>query len=73
MRYRNCFTGAIGLMFKLKSVRLKVFYYRGDLPHFYVVDKNNHKWHYAVERDFLPFPIGLLIYKGKHKKLKKRN
>lgn len=71
MRYGNCLTGAIALMFLKRTFKIKMlFRSKIDIPHFYVTDKKGRKWHYEVVEDIFPFPFGLLLYKGKFEPIK---
>ncbi len=71
MKYGNCLTGAVVLMFRLRSMKFRIHFRRlFDLPHFYVVDRAGKKWHYEVVVDVFPFPLGLFLYYGKFEIIK---
>lgn len=73
MKYGSCFIGAIVLMFKLKTLKIRIHQrHRFDPPHFYVITSDGVKWHYGVVEEILPKPFGWMIYKGEFRPMKKR-
>ena len=71
MKYGNCLTGAIFLLWKERFNNPKfVMKYRigTKVPHFMVRTKNQ-LTHYKVDRDLLPWPLCYLIFQGSFQSL----
>lgn len=70
MKYGNCLTGALYLMWRYKTWKLRIIT-SGlfHMPHFYVIDRNGNKWHYRLEYDVLPYPLTFFVFRGKFARL----
>lgn len=73
MKYGNCFSGAIYIMIKMRSWKIRcVMFTFPDIPHFYVI-KNGKRYHYEPVRYVLPFPFGLFFFQGRIRRYIKRS
>ena len=68
----NCLLGAILLMWRLRSLRLRVLWYGRIVPHFYVKDKDGKSWHFKLRDDLLPWPICYLWFRGRFEQMIRR-
>lgn len=66
MRYGNCFTGALFLLWRERKNNPKfVMKYRTNtiVPHF-MVQTGEQLHHYKVNKDILPWPFCYVVFKG---------
>lgn len=70
MKNGNCLLGAIYLMFKKRSRRIKLLKAKKPnggtslVPHFILVDNHNIAWHFKRNKDLLPFPFCFFWFEG---------
>lgn len=65
MTINNCLFGAIYLMYKHKTLKIKALWKGRIIPHFYVV-KDNTKYHFKVVKDIFPSPFFWIAFFGKY-------
>jgi len=68
--YGNCLLGALVLMVRYRTWRLRALWRGSVIPHFYVVDRDGKKWHFRVVQDVLPWPLGALLFVGKYRRMR---
>jgi hypothetical protein len=66
----NCLIGALVLMVRLRSLRVRAMRSQCGLPHFYVLDRRGRGYHFRLVRDFLPPPFCFLLFLGRFAELK---
>jgi hypothetical protein len=70
--YSNCLFGALVLMVRHRSWRLRMIWRRRRvIPHFFVATKDG-DWHFHIVKDLLPWPFRGLWFRGRYDRLKRR-
>lgn len=65
----NCWFGAIRLMWRHKTLRVRAKWLHYVVPHFFVGAADGSWWHFKRARDVFPPPFCYLWFKGRFEQL----
>lgn len=69
-RYGNCLFGALTLMARFRTFRVRADWKNRVVPHLYVLDERGRKWHFRVVRDVMPDPLCYFVFVGKFARMR---
>ena len=67
----NCLVGALWLMCRYRTWKLRILWRGRTVPHFYVIDRKLREWHFKLVDDVLPWPLCFFLFRGHYTRLRR--